>query len=202
MREGKSLEYIYDDIIENFGKGVLTVHVGGVKHVVKLNLSNSRLIEICLDEKEFSRPFNVRRSLQIAARSVSLSREEKDYAKTILPYLDTNSTGHMTPAYLHYSLNTLIDMEYFLDRTFSSNVFKTLFKTITENDWKDPQYRLERNFHDVVLSKHRGNAQIWEPFLSIGKKETDKEILGRFLCGENFFIDRTKINSHSSMLIK
>lgn len=160
-----------------FGEGTWRVSVCEIKHFVEVGYGINPWLRIYLDESTVC-PY-----VRLKKGSISLSRNSHDYAKTILECLDPNVSGIERVWDSSASLQTLTSLEDHMNRTFSPILFKTIFKTLTENGLEKQRFKLSHNMFGIVLY----NNKTEEPYLSIRKHETDKEILGRLLCGKYLF---------------
>lgn len=171
--------HIYDELIDKLGEGTWRVYVGGVSHFARIGTGATPLIHVYLNEKDN------RRSVQLKAKSFSLSRDSTEYARTILECLDPNNTEILNVGTIAHaaSIQTIVKLEGTIRRTFPPNLFKTIFKAIVGNglESKGFIFSLKEDSSCVTLCNKTGSMT--KPFLAIGRQETDKEILGRLLCG-------------------
>lgn len=125
---------IYDELVDKLGEGTWNVHVGGVNHVVEVGAGSNPFFMIYLARE--SRRWYV----NLKAGHVSLNREPKEYAETILAHLGPKVTNRISPGATSGSLYLLTKIENELQRTFSPNLFKTIFNVIiVDNElWKIP----------------------------------------------------------------
>ena len=168
--------HIYDELVDKLGEGTWNVHVGGVNHVVEVGTGSNPFLMIYLARE--SRLYSVK----LKAGHISLNREPKEYAETILTLLDPKRVNPNSAAQVSGSLHILTKIENELQRTFSSNLFKTIFNVIVENKLWEIPIVFKKDLHGICLCKTDPQQESNE-FLSIGRHETDKEILGRLLCG-------------------
>lgn len=180
--------HIYDELIDKLGEGTWRVYVGGVSHFARIGTGATPLIHVYLNEKDN------RRSVQLKAKSFSLSRDSTEYARTILECLDPNNTGILNAGTIAHaaSIQTIVELEDTIGRTFPPNLFKTIFKAIVGNGLESQGFifSLKEDSSCVTLCNKTGSMT--KQFLAIGRRETDKEILGRLLCGLYLFENKNR----------
>lgn len=182
-------QHVYAFQVFSLGKGKYLVAMEGVTHNVHISARKVRI----------SLPSSPGTEIRFQRKSASFYRSPKDYAATILETLklDLKSTPSLVPGDYCSALQNLIEIEETIDRPFSTKLFQTLFKTILELSKNKSYFLVKQKEPLVVLSAidylkgMNGNNKL-EDFLSINANETDKEILGRLLCGVYLFENKTE----------
>ena len=172
-------KYIYD----KFVTGTWKVKVGGVDHFVQIDPGPVKFIKVYLDSESKRQLYYIK----LSSSSQAFARTPKDYAKTILFHLDPqNNKTALVPGQVSGVLHTLAYMENYMERPFSPKLFSTLFKVILEKNLANSNVVFKKDLDGLYIYDHVDTGKdhsIVKKKLYIGKYETDKNILGRLLCG-------------------
>lgn len=117
-----------------------------------------------------------------------MKRSESDFAETILQNFFDSRLSSPVPL-----LTAIISLESFLKRPLPNNLVNTILTEILKNKHVEEKFRIKtapsQNWKKLMVSN-----TVLKPFLSVSKNETDKEILGRLLCGVPLYLEKDKQN--------
>nr|EES51399.1 MAG: hypothetical protein UBAL3_96780007 [Leptospirillum ferrodiazotrophum] len=178
MNEEKKLpnnkQHVYGDLFLSLRSGKYRIAMEGVLQRVHVSPKSIRV----------TLPSSPGCEIQFKRNSVSLYRDPKEYAATILETLDPGFGRFMSPGDRAAVLQNMVEVEESLNRCLPPHLFKTLFKTIGTLSKHKSHFVIRQKNSCVLWSaidfSKKGSK--YEDFLSINLQETDKEILGRLLC--------------------
>lgn len=176
-------ELVKKNVYERFlpfsqNSSIKEITIGGITHFLE-DSGDSFRISLILSEYAEAEDY-LWSSVHIKKNSVSLRRSETDFSETILKGLDLTHDSFVRPV---DSVQPLIELEEFLNRPLPSRVFNLIFRNIVDfqvspaRTWGDSKFSKDKKLFEISISGKK-------PFLSISKEETDKQILGRILCGK------------------
>lgn len=125
-------------------------------------------------------------SIFIKKDAHTLRRSEADFAETVLrSFFEARISEPVQ------SITAIISLENFLERPFQNNLFKTILAEILKNKLGNGRQQIKTEASQDWTKIMVSNIG-FKPFLSVAKNETDKEILGRLLCG--VYLSEVKAN--------
>ena len=174
------LESVYAKYGHSWEQHDNKVKIAGITHFVEETDYSYRIYKN-KDDSDWA-------SLFIKKDAHILRRSEADFAETVLrSFFEARIPEPVQ------SITAIISLENFLERPFSNNLFKVILAEIEKNKPGSGRRQIKteasKDWNKLLVSNIG-----FKPFLSVSKNETDKEILGRFLCGVPLYLEKDKQN--------